>query len=146
MNVIKFICCLVTMGFIIQTSAIAQANSGEQFKKYINNVAQKAELAENADEKRIILNESFDKLLKAVNRIEKMKHLSEEELSGIAKLKNNIKEKKNELNGLDGYKRVKDGQLDNFTDYVQQDLEQANTYVTLSLGLAIIIAILLLML
>lgn len=146
MNVIKFICCLVMMGFIVQTSAVAQANSGEQFKKYINNVAQEAELADNAEEKRTILNESFNKLLKAVNRIEKMKHISEEELSGIAKLKNNIQEKKNELNGLDGYKRVKDGQLDNFTDYVQQDLEQANTYITLSLGLAVIIAILLLML
>lgn len=146
MNVIKFICGLLTMGFFIQAPAAAQADVGEQFKKYINKVVQKAEQADNADEKRAVLNNSFDKMIETATQVENMAFTGEQDRVAISKFKETIIEKKNELNGLDGFEKVKDNRLDDFSDYVQQDLEQAQTYITLSLGVAIIIALLLLLL
>ncbi len=146
MNVIKFICGLLTLGLFIHAPAAAQADTGEQFKKYINKVVQKAEQADDADKKRAVLNDSFDDLIKTATQVENMAFTSEQDRDAISEFKETIIEKKNELNGLDGFEKINDNQLDDFTDYVQQDLEQARTYVTLSLGVAIIIALLLLLL
>lgn len=146
MNVIKFICGLLVMGLFNQMPATAQADTGEQLKKYINKVVQKAEQAENADKKRAVLNDSFDDIIETATQVENMKFTSENDQIAISAFKESIIEKKNELNGYNGFEKVKDNRLDDFIDYVQQDLEQADTTITLGIGVAVIIAILLLML
>ena len=96
--------------------------------------------------KREVLNNSFDELIQTFNRVEKMDLLTEDDRESIAYLKKSIVEKKNELNGAEGYIRIKNNQLDQFANYVQQDLEQADDTITLSVTVALLIVIILLLL
>src|SRR5690625_3744918 len=110
-------------------SAFAQSSQSltEILKTHMNETVQAVKEAESADEKRSILNESFTDMLTAV-------------------LKDNITAKSNQLNGLDGYDKVGDEELDDFSDYSQQDMEQANRTITISLTTALLIIIILLLL
>lgn len=131
----------------VQSFAIAQASdSNDKLKKYINDVVQKVEETESADEKRAILNNSFDKMLAVFDQVEKMSRFSEDELAQVTELKKVITERKDELNGENGFEAVQNSQLNNYANFVQQDMEQANTYITVSAGLAIVIVLLLLLL
>ena len=130
----------------VHTATAQSGDAVEMFKKHINGVVQKVEKAESPDKKREILNSSFDKLLTSFKRVEKMKTLSSADQAAINKLKNNITEKKNELNGLNGYKKVNNNQLNNFANFVQQDLEQADSTITISVTVLLLIIIILLLL
>lgn len=131
----------------LQVSAFAQANDAStKLKKYINTMVHKVEKAEEPAQKRAIMNDSFDKMIKAFEKVGSMKHVSEEDRSGIAGLKSIITDKKDELNGLNGYDAVKNNQLNNFANYVQQDLEQADKEITISVTVLLLIIIILLLL
>lgn len=126
---------------------MSYAQSGDATKKiktYVNNIVQKVENAEGPEQKRAILSESFDDMIDTFERVESMNRISAKDKEGIALLKKNILEKKNELNGQKGYKKVADNQLNNFANYVQQDMEQANT-ITISVTTLLLIIIILLL-
>ena len=116
------------------------------FKKHINSVVQKVKAEENPQEKRDLLNDSFDNLLKSFDRVETMATLSSADQTALNELKSNITEKKNELNGMEGFKRVQDNQLNNFANFVQQDMEQADSTVTISVTVLLLIIIILILL
>src|SRR5690625_3411398 len=118
----------------------------EILKTHMNETVQAVKEAESADEKRSILNESFTDMLTAVEKIEEKAELSDREKEQLAVLKDNITAKSNQLNGLDGYDKVGDEELDDFSDYSQQDMEQANRTITISLTTALLIIIILLLL
>lgn len=131
----------------LQVSALAQANEATtKLKKYINTMVHKVEKAEDPAQKRAIMNDSFDKMIKAFEEVGSMKHISDEDRSGITGLKSIITEKQDELNGLNGYEAVKNNQLNNFANYVQQDLEQADKKITISVTVLLLIIIILLLL
>lgn len=133
--------------FTAVNTASAQSNKAvDMFKEHINKVVQKVKVEENPQEKRELLNTSFDKLLNSFNKVENMKVLSQADQSAINQLKRNITEKQNELNGQNGYKRVQNNQLNNFANFVQQDLEQADSTVTISVTVLLLIIIILLLL
>lgn len=137
----------LSIALILTTSVISYAQSGDATKKiktYINNVVQKVETTEEPERKRAILNESFDDMIDAFDRVESMNRIPAKDKEGIALLKKNILEKQNELNGQKGYKKVADNQLNNFVNYVQQDMEQANT-ITISVTTLLLIIIILLL-
>src|SRR5690625_4290001 len=129
-------------------SAFAQRSQSltEILKKHMNETVQAVKEAESADEKRSNLNESFTDMLTAVEKIEEKAELSDREKEQLAVLKDNITAKSNQLNGLDGYDKVGDEELDDFSDYSQQDMEQANRTITISLTTALLIIIILLLL
>lgn len=136
---------LFIIGF--QVSAIAQnGDATEKFKKYINNVVQKVKKADNPEQKRKILNESFDKMVTTFDKVASMQGVSDQDKKAISKLKTDIIEKKNELNGLNGFAGVKDNRLNNFANYVQQDMEQADETITISVTVLLLIIIILLLL
>lgn len=135
--------------FIIsfQLSAYAQGNDATaKFKKYINNVVQKVEKADSPEQKRKILNESFDKMVTTFDKVTAMKGVSEKDKEAITKLKSDIIEKKNELNGKNGFVGVKNNHLNSFANYIQQDLEQADKTITISVTVLLLIIIILLLL
>lgn len=137
----------LSIALILATSAISYGQNNDATKKiktYINKVVQKVEEAEHPDQKRAVLNKSFDKMLKAFDRIEGMKQISENDKEGIALLKENIQDKKNELNGQEGYQKVADSQLNNFANYVQQDMEQAKS-ITIGVTTLLLIIIIILL-
>ena len=138
---------IFALALLIHLPALGQADKAEsKIKAYINDVVQKVEVENNADQKRQILNASFDKLITVFEKVEKMEKFSSEEKAGIIELRNTLAEKKDELNGVNGYQAVPNNQLNNFANFVQQDIEQADPYITISAGLAVVIVLLLLLL
>ena len=147
MRLIKSFGFVLAAILLLQIPVLAQnSNPTEKFKKHINSIVEKVEEAEEAEEKRTLLNDSFDDLITAFERVENMKAISQKDREAIANLKANITEKKKELNGLDGYAGIKDNRLNQFANYVQQDLEQADETITISLTVALLIVIILLLL
>lgn len=123
-----------------------QADAHEKLKKHINSIVLKVEKADEADEKRTILNNSLDELVSAIDQVEQNKMVPETDKEALAGFKNDLIEKKNELNGQDGFAKVPDNRLNDFAQYVQQDMEQADRVVTISLTTALLIVIILLLL
>jgi len=92
----------------------------------------KVKATENASEKREILNGSFQSMSKALDKVQNSGLISKDDRIGIELLKAALREKQNELAGINGYERVPDEQLNNFSNYVVQDMEQAQM-ITISL-------------
>lgn len=152
MKVFKSTILFIALFFAAQSVAVASSVSDRDkaldlFKKYINNMVQRVEKAEDPARKREILNNSLDDMVSTFDTVLDMGLASQNDKGALITLKADIQEKKNELNGSDGYKRVTDKQLNNFANYVQQDLEQADTVViSISATLLAIIIVLLLLL
>lgn len=141
---ISFLLLLFAATFIpLQAQSL---DAHDNLKAEINNMVKSVEEAESAVEKREILTVSFDNLITTFNRVESMKQVPESDKKALADFKNSIQEKKDELNGTNGYERVPDTELNDFAQFVQQDLEQADRYVTISVTTALLIILILLLL
>ncbi len=137
----------VFLVFAIQSVAVAQSiNLTETFKKSFNKTVQEVHKTENATQKRKLLNESFSKMTMAIERIESKAKLSEEESAQLVSFKGEIQDKKSELNGTDGFDRVLDKNLNDFSDYSQQYFEQADRTITIGLTAALLIVLILILL
>ena len=101
---------------------------------------------ENVDEKREILNESFNSMSEILDKVLSSGLISESDRAGIEQYKATLQEKQNELEGSNGYDRVPDTQLNNFANYVVQDMEQADSTITISVIAAILIILLVVLL
>jgi len=147
MRIISTFIYTILLVFAIQSVAVAQSiNLTETFKKSFNETVQEVQNTEDAVEKRTLLNEKLGNMIKAIERIESQANLSKDENNQLSTYKAGLVDKKNELNGLDGFEEVLDEDLDDFSDYSQQYFEQANRTITIGVGTAILIAILLLVL
>jgi len=122
------------------------ADGKDELKQFYSKTADKVKATENADEKREILNESFNNMSNVLDKVLSSGLISESDRVGIEQYKATLQEKQNELEGINGYERVQDSQLNSFANYVVQDMEQADSTITISviaLLLIIIIVILL---
>lgn len=147
MRTIRLITTTILLIFAIQSMAVAQTtNITETFKKHFNETVQKVQQTDSEDEKRVILNESFTKMITAIDRIEAQENLSEDQIAQLHSYKLGIEEKQNELNGLDGFDEVLDEDLDDFSNFSQQFIEQANRTITIGVTTALLILIILLLL
>lgn len=133
--------------FAIQSVALAQSvDVTETFKKSFNETVQKVQSTEDADEKRVLLNESFSKMIVAIERIESKANLSKEESAQLESFKREIQDKKSELNGTDGFDKVLDKNLNDFSDYSQQYFQQADKTITIGLTAVLLIILILILL
>ncbi|WP_322570433.1 hypothetical protein [Rhodohalobacter sp.] len=147
MRIFKLLITSIIMLFALQSMAVAQsADITETFKKHFNETVQQVHETDNAEEKRVILNESFSKMIHAIDRIESRANLSDEESELLSAFKKDISEKQNELNGLDGFDEVQDEDLDDFSNFSQDFMEQANSTITIGVTTALLILIILLLL
>lgn len=136
----------LSMMLFFTLSATAQVDDPVKvFKGYINDMVEKVERAETPEMKRTIMNKTLDELLSTFEKVEEMRALSPKGQKALNKLSASITAKKNELNGLAGYKKVRNKQLNEFANYVQQSMEQAET-ITISLVVALLIVLILLLL
>ncbi len=143
----KSIVLVLMIMFFQMLSADDQLSKVEnKFKEYVNNVVEEVKLAETPDDKRAALNKSFDKMFKALDTVEEMPGLSQEETTFIASFREKFQDYSAELNGSNGYDPVPDAELNNFSEYVQQDLEQAEKSITLSLTSLLLIIIIVILL
>ena len=133
--------------FMVFVLAIpVNADGKDELKQYFSKAADKVKATENADEKREILNESFNNMSKILDKVLSSELISENDRAGIKQYKAILQEKQNELKGSSGYDRVPDTQLNNFANYVVQDMEQADSTVTISVIAVILIIILVVLL
>lgn len=114
-----------------------------QLQKYFNDVANKVKVTENPAEKRQILKDSFQDMSKALYKVQSSGLISDNDRADIVHLQTTIQDKQDELAGINGYERVSDSQLNNFSNYVVQSMEQADQMITISLVAALLIIILL---
>lgn len=147
MKTLTTILASILMLFAMQTVSFAQSSDiTETFKKHFNETVQAVEETDNADEKRAILNESFNKMITAIDRIESRASLTEDEIASLNSYKLGITEKQNELNGLDGFDEIMDEDLDEFSNFSQDFIEQANRTITIGVTTALLVLIILLLL
>jgi hypothetical protein len=130
----------VTMVLLLASTAVA-GGKGE-LQRYLNNAANKVKATDDPSEKRKILNESFQRVSMALDMVQSSTSLSKEDAGGIELLKATLQEKQQELAGDNGYTRVSDTQLNDFSEYVVEDLEQADQMVTISVVTLLLIIIL----
>lgn len=147
MRLIKFFIYTTALLLTIQITASAQSvNVTETLKQHFNETVQEVKQTNNANEKRALLNVSFDKMIQSLEQITTEANINDDELAKLKSLKSDIEEKKSELNGLDGFDEVGDEDLDAFSDYSQQYMEQANRTITISLSSALLIILILILL
>jgi hypothetical protein len=124
----------------------ANADGKGDLQKYFSDAANKVKATDNPSEKRTILNESFQTMSKALDMVQRSPLISKDDGVAIDRFKAILQEKQDELAGRNGYVRVSDGQLNAFSDYVVQDMEQAAVTIVISLLALVLIVIVVLLL
>ncbi|MCK7517272.1 MAG: hypothetical protein MZV64_05885 [Ignavibacteriales bacterium] len=117
-----------------------------ELQKHFSDVAKKVKATENVAEKRAILENSFKDMSKALDKVQSSFLVSKEDKDGIENLKATLKENQDELAGINGYERVPDSQLNNFSNYVVQNMEQADSTITISVVALVLIILLVVLL
>jgi hypothetical protein len=129
----------------VTAPARADVTPHEQLKQHIHDAVEKVKAAPTAAEKRSILDDELRAMTTALSRARQMTDRSSERES-IDALRARVQEKLDELHGQNGYTAVPDEELDTIADYVQQDFEQADRVVTISVTTALLIVLILLLL
>ena len=124
---------------------VSSENIEDQLKNYMNEITLKVKGTEDPVQKRALLNETLRDILKAVKIVKALPSTTEREKKFLGNFEESMQAKYDELNGLNDFERVADEDLDSFTDYVLQDLEQARNYVTMGLGIFILLIILIIL-
>ncbi len=137
LRVFMMICVLVYAG-----TALAQDN----VREYFNDAACKVKAASEPSQKRDILNNQLQNMSTALDKVRSSPLASDADRAGIDRVKASLQEKQDELAGVNGYTRVSDDQLNAFSDYVVQDMEQADRTITISLVAALLIVIIIILL
>jgi hypothetical protein len=134
----------IVMMFVLALPGIA-GGKGE-LQKYFSNAASNVKATDDPAEKRAILNQSFQTMSKALDLVRKLPSISKDEAVGIDRFKAALQEKQDELAGINGFVRVPDGQLNAFSNYVVQDMEQASPVITISVVTLLLIILLVVLL
>ena len=122
------------------------ADPMKKLKTHLNEVVSDVQETEAPDQKREILNAELTDLITTIEKVEGMERVPEEDISKLKAIRGDLQNKKDELNGENGYTRVPANQLNNYANFVQQDFEQADRVVTLSLTTVLLVVIILLLL
>ncbi|HMU42903.1 MAG TPA: hypothetical protein PKA80_06350 [Ignavibacteriaceae bacterium] len=139
--IIAFITVIVMFVLVVPINAGGKS----ELQKHFSDVANKVKATENAAEKRAILENSFRDMSEALNKVQGSFLVSKEDQAGLEGLKSIIKENQDELAGINGYERVPDSQLNNFSNYVVQNMAQADQVITISLVAALLIVIIIIL-
>jgi hypothetical protein len=131
------------MAFVTMFAVVHAGNAlgQDNLQKYFNDTACKVKATADPSQKRAILNDGLQNMSKALNRVESLRLISKDDRAGIDRFKITLQERQNELAGSNGYDRVHDEQLNAFSDFVVQDMEQADRTITISLVTLLLIII-----
>jgi hypothetical protein len=133
------------MSLAVMVSVVAfagTAQSQDKLQKHFSEVATKVKATDDPSQKRAILEESLEKMTKALTQVQGSPLVSKEDKAGIDQVKAVVKEKQDELAGTNGFAGITDAQLNAFADYVVQDMEQADKSITISVVTLLLIIIL----
>jgi len=132
----------VSLAVVLFVMACAGTARGQdKLQNYFSEVACKVKSTDDPAQKREILDASFEKMSKALDAVQNSPLVPDDDKAGIDQVKALLKDKQEELAGVNGYERVPDLQLNAFADYVVQDMEQASQSVTISIVTLLLIII-----
>jgi ABC-type transporter Mla subunit MlaD len=135
---------VVVMMFVLIQAGFAGGK--DDIQKYFNDTASKVKATSDPAEKRAILDKSLQTMSKALDKVQKSPLISKEDREGIEKFKATLQENQDELAGSNGYERVSDAQLNAFSEYVVQNMEQADKTITIGVVTALLIVIIIILL
>ncbi|MDT8323326.1 MAG: hypothetical protein RRA94_04365 [Bacteroidota bacterium] len=136
------------LGALIVLFAMTQAASaggGGEISKYFNNTSREVKATNNLVQKRDILRTSLESMTSALDRVERSNLVPAEDRAGAKLLRTTLQERQDELGGKNGFQPVANDQLNSFSDYLVQDLQQADRYITVSLVTLLLIVIVLIL-
>ncbi len=114
-------------------------------QNYFNDASIKVKATDDPLQKREILNDNIQDMSKALDKVRGSSLVSESDRAGIDRTRATLQEKQDELAGTNGFTRVPDDQLNAFSDYVVQDMEQADKMISISLVTALLIVIIIIL-
>jgi len=135
-RVVITMCVLLYAGI-----AVGQDN----VQKYFNDAASEVKATSDPAQKREILNDRFEAMSTALDKVRSSPLVSHADRAGIDRVKASLQEKQDELAGMNGYARVSDDQLNAFSEYVVQDMEQADRTITIGVVTALLIIIIIIL-
>ncbi len=136
LRVVVMMCVLVYAGM-----AAAQGN----VQNYFNDAACKVKAASDPSQKRDILVGAIQDMSKALGTVQNSPLVSKSDRAGLDRLNASLQEKQDELAGTNGFARVADDQLNAFSEYVVQDMEQADQTITIGVVAALLIVIIIIL-
>jgi len=83
---------------------------------------------------------------KALDKVQSLGLIAKDDQISIERFKATLKEKQDELTGSNGFVQVPDEQLNTFSDYVVQDMEQAAQVITISVVTLLLIILIIVLL
>jgi hypothetical protein len=122
------------------------AMAQDKVHNYLNDTALKVNATESPVEKREILRKSLTDMTRAIDTVKSGPLTSEQDDIQLDRMKATLQEKSDELVGANGFDRVPDDQLNAFSTYVVQDMEQADKTITVSVVVALLIIIIIILL
>jgi len=134
---------IVLMFFMVN---IGNAGGKDEIQKYFNDTACKVKAAAEPSQKREILTKSLETMSSALDKVQSSRLISKDDRASINRFKTALQENQDELMGNNGYERVSDTQLNEFSDYVVQNMEQASRTITISVLTAVLILIIVILL
>jgi hypothetical protein len=140
---------MMVFGALVMTCVLAlPAHSGGkgQLQQYFSEAAAQVKATASPSEKRRILDESFRTMSKALDMVQGSPLMSTEDGVATRLVRERLREQQDELAGTNGYTRVKDAQLNAFSEYVVQDMEQADQVITISVVTLLLILIIVILL
>ncbi len=147
MGKVKILCIILLLFAAVQPLIAMDSSSRleDQFKEYMNQIRMKVKEIDDPVEKRAMLNMTLQKILRALDTVSTLESLSEKDRKAIAAVRSGFQDQYNELNGLNGFEKVADTDLNSFADYMLQELEQARRMISMSVAAFIIIILLIIL-
>ena len=113
--------------------------------KYLSDTAQQVKATSDPVAKRAILSQSLSDMTAAITRVKDSSLTSEAADLSLDRIQATLQEKSDELAGTNGLERVPDAQLNAFSTYIVQDMEQADRTISISLVAALLIVIIIIL-
>ncbi len=133
---------VIVIGILgVASAAMAQ----DRIHQYLNDTALKVKATSSTVEKREILSRSLGEMTRAIDTVKGAPLTTDQDRANLNRLQATLQEKSDELVGTNGFDRVPDNQLNAFSTYIVQDMEQADKSITISLVAALLIVIIIIL-
>ena len=121
------------------------AMSQDRIHNYLNDTSLKVKAATSPEQKREILARNLGQMTRAIDTAKGAPLTTEQDRTNLNRLEATLQDKSDELIGVNGFDRVPDNQLNAFSTYIVQDMEQADRTITISLVVVLLIVIIIIL-
>ena len=121
------------------------AMSQDKVHNYLNDTSLKVKAATTPEQKREILSHDLGAMNRVIDTVKGAPLTTEADRTNLNRLQATLQDKSDELIGANGFDRVPDNQLNAFSTYIVQDMEQADKTLNISLVTALLIVIIIIL-